>query len=325
MTEMAWSRESPRTVGEALETAKKLLSASSLLVSRGWVDPEAERIVEYILTRARGTAVKRADLYADLKARFPEGWGERLIVTAMARAEGKPLQYLLGVQRFLDHEYEVGPGVLVPRPETEVLAEQCAQWIEQQFGKDQELIGLEVGAGSGAISLELLSRFPRLRMIATEVAPLATAFAHRNADRILGGDDRKRFDLRVPSGPSDVLGAFAEFSAPGAVRADFLISNPPYLSEADVLAGAVDIDVLKYEPQEALFPPAGPNFVVDPYFFYRAIAAGARGLLSPSGRVFVEIAHQRAREVRAVFEEQGYSVHVIQDLAGQDRALEAGF
>lgn len=111
-----------------------------------------------------------------------------MIQNSTARAHGKLLQHLTGVQVFLDHEYEVGPEVLVPRPETEVLVRAAMDQLkEPQFG-------LELGIGSGVISIELLSHFESLTILASELSAEARDLALRNRNRILASPSSSRSD-----------------------------------------------------------------------------------------------------------------------------------
>jgi release factor glutamine methyltransferase len=230
-------------------------------------------------------------------------------VLASARAEGRLLQHLLGSQVFLDHEYEVGPDVLVPRPETELLASIA---IEELASLSHSLkLGLEVGLGSGVLSIELLARFPALRMIASELTAEARARALSNANRILK-EQLARLIVITPAEPSQVLEPFA--AAMAGEKADFLISNPPYLAKTD----PIDEEILRHEPHTALFPP------IDPLLFYREIAAKGAALLKPEGAIFLEIAPERGAAVAELFDEAGWThLRIEQDLAGRDRILMA--
>ena len=253
---------------------------------------------------------------------FSKVSAEKLFKLAQQRVEGVPLQYLIGVQWFRDHEYEVSPAVLIPRPETEVLLDTVFK--ELAAAQIMPELGLEIGLGSGVLSIELLSHFPRLRMIASELTDAACRVARRNADKILGPESRdvngERLRLVRPESASEVLEVFERQEAQMTLElgesgaADFILSNPPYLAEES----EVDADVLLYEPHEALFAPKG-----EPLYFYKNIMNRGRERLKPSGFVFVELPHERSQLILKQFMEKGWFAKTVPDLTGRDRVLVA--
>jgi release factor glutamine methyltransferase len=309
---MAFAREIPHSFNEALKLARSLLSKSHELVQNAVVDTEAEQIVLAAYRQVTGTVLSRLDLYGRLHDRFPEDAGARVISMGMSRAEGKTLQYLTGYQVFLEHEYEVNPEVLVPRPETEALVTKAISKLASQ--PKPPALGLEIGLGSGVISIELLSRFPALRMIASELVEGAEKIAVKNAERILGSDvaGAGRLEVLRPLRPDSVLECFNQRIA-GEVRADFLISNPPYLAPGD----PIDSGVLSFEPSEALFSPVAGDSV----FFYRQIAEHAHVFLTPEAWIFVEVPSARSAIIAELFLKNFCEVQIEQDLTGRDRVL----
>jgi release factor glutamine methyltransferase len=287
------------------------LSTRKDLVDEHLVETEAEQCVSHAYRVGTGEELTRMDIYSHASHPFPLKSGEELIRVALGRAEGKLLQHLFGTQYFYDHEYEVGPDVLVPRPETELLVSFAIEEIEKNASTPE--LGVEVGLGCGAISIELLARFSSLKMVGSELTPEARRRALTNARNILGeGDANAGRLVAVQAGEAlDVLGCLK--NSLGDRRADFLISNPPYLVPG---SDEVTAEVHAYEPHTALYAP--PH---DPVFFYREIAKGAEELLKPGGKVFVEIPHERTRDVRQCFVDSGWEVTVQLDLAGRDRIL----
>ncbi len=300
---MALGTEPPHGFAEALRLARRLLSANTDLVRKGVVDTEAEQLVIAAFRRAGGKELTRAELYLRAGDLYPGAAGEQLIIYAAARAEGRLLQHLIGTQRFLEHEYEVGPDVLVPRPETELLAALAMEKLREPK------VGLEIGLGSGVLSIELLARFPALEMIATELSRPAIDRARTNAQRLLG---RTASRLRVLEAGSP-LEVCEPFLRAGAHGAQFLISNPPYLASH----AETDAEVLAHEPHEALFAPKE-----DSLHFYRKIAIDAPKLLAPGAQVFLELPHERAGEIRTLFEDWNDPV-LLRDLTGRERMLTA--
>ncbi|MDR3607723.1 MAG: peptide chain release factor N(5)-glutamine methyltransferase [Oligoflexia bacterium] len=309
----AFGQDLPTSFDSALRLAAAILSRNSELISRGVIQAEAELLVIEAYRRSGHASLTRMELYSRLADRFPEAAGEALIIMAGARSEGKILQHITGKQVFLDHEYEVGPDVLVPRPETEAMVAHAVKILAEQF--DAPRSGIEIGLGSGIISIELLSRFPSLRMISSELTEEAARRAGSNANRILGSGSRGLGRLQILRAPNalDVWGAFRSLASEGKPRAQFLVSNPPYLAPSD----PIDREVLEQEPRTALFPPG-----TDPLHFYREIAGGLDEFLEPTGIVFLEIAPERSVEARALFARYDRDVRVYSDLNGRDRFIE---
>jgi release factor glutamine methyltransferase len=278
------------TVGEALRRAQQQLGALH----------EAERALEHALTATRAQVYLRADEPLSPKAKF------ELDRVLEGRARGIPLQHLTGTQQFLDHVYRVGPQALIPRPETEFLVRTAVEFLRGSSPK----LGWELGLGSGVISIELLAEFGDLRMKATERNPAAAELALENAGSILKGG-AWRLEVRQVG---ESLEAWEPLATDGG-RPDFLISNPPYLDPSDPIDG----EVLAHEPHSALFVEgAGPL-----HFYERTAAAGA-AFLAPGGRVWLELAPERAAQVKELFVRAGWAdVEILTDLAGRERVLAA--
>ena len=294
------------THAEALGRVREILSGNAELAKRGLVATESEQLLIWALREAGGGNPGRTDLFTRSKDPLPAGVLEPLIEAAGKRARGSLLQHLTGYQTFLDHDYDVNPSVLVPRPETEVLVTLLSGEIRHRGGAFK---GLEVGLGSGIISVELLSRHPGLRMTATELTDGAAATALGNARRILG-EGAERLTVLRPLAPLEVLDAFG----PPGGDAAFIVSNPPYLTESD----PVEDEVVSHEPHEALFSPDAGGL-----HFYDALASGAGPFLEKGGTVWVEIPAFRSKEIREVFTKRGWQVKIEKDLNGLDRVIRA--
>lgn len=299
----------PNSFEDALKMAGAILGTSPTLVERGTIETEAEQLVIGAFRQAtgRGRTFGRNDLYVRVMDVFPKEAGEKLVVMANRRAHGEPLQYLVGYQYFLNHEYEVDTNVLIPRPETEILVYETMQTFKRQIV--QPVSGLEIGLGSGCISIELLKLFPSLFMTATELSQGAIEVARRNADRILGKDSQRLTVFRSET-KDEVFEALR-----GSIRMplDFIVSNPPYLASK----AEIDSDVLNHEPSAALFAPEG-----DPLFFYRRIIEGAEAYLRPNGFLFFECPHERIDAIERLFS-QDWRVEQFRDLTGRPRVIRA--
>lgn len=201
----------------------------------------------------------------------------------------------------------------MPRPETEVLVDRAIQMLRKKGSKPT--LGLEIGLGSGIISTELLAEFPTLTMWASELSTRAIEVARNNCVAILGEGDANRLRI-LPVGESQLVCEpfLVELSDPSkdGLRADFLISNPPYLIESD----EIEEDVKRQEPAEALFSPR-----LDDVYFYRKIALHFKELLRDDGFVLLELPSERAGVIRELFQQFEWKIEVVQDLNGRDRIL----
>lgn len=234
-------------------------------------------------------------------------WAEKRLLS------GVPIQHLTREQCFFGRYFEVGPEVLIPRPETEILVAHVLQWLSRQQGVDV-FWGAEIGTGSGIIPLTLaLESGCRVKMTATELSEDALRCAQRNADRFQGSRDAIEW-ISIRS-DQDVLDSLQLVVKQRHRPFDFLVSNPPYLINTP---DEVDPDVERFEPAGALFAP-----VADALFYYREIASHAHRVVRPGGRVFLEIPHERQKEIQSLFQEFFEEVRIFSDLAGKSRVLEA--
>ncbi len=297
----------PKTFASALSVSQEILRSSPLLRERGSCGAEAEQLVCAAFRKATEVQLSRFDLLLRGQDSFPQAAVEHLLNWSQLRAAGQPLQYLVGYQAFFEHEYAVGPGVLIPRPETEVLVDTVIRWFDGRGEKPSR--GIEVGLGSGAISIELLSHWQELRVIASELSSEAILLALKNAQTLLGAHaaGMGRLEILAVENAAHVMEPFPK------IQADFLVSNPPYLTRSP---DEVDLDVETYEPHHALFAPEG-----DSLFFYRKIAIEADRLLKPHGVVFAELPHERALPIVELFEKSGWSTELVSDLNQRERVI----
>ena len=249
--------------------------------------------------------VRRAELHTvrdcDFDARF---WAE-----IARRAAREPLQHITGSAHFRYLELEVGPGVFVPRPETEVMT----GWAIDQLGKMDvaEPVVVDLGTGSGAIALAIAQEVPRARVHAVEADPLARAWAERNVTKYVE---------TVPYTAGRVMlhaGDFADALGDLDGTVDLVISNPPYIP----VGAYVEPEAGEYDPPAALWSGT------DGLDAIRTVERAARRLLRPGGLVAVEHGAQQGAAVYWVFpEEQGWrDTRNHKDLAGRDRFVTAAW
>ena len=263
--------------------------------------PSARLDAEYLLSHVLG--VGRLEMYLQherpLTARELDDFRPLL----KRRAKREPLQYVLGRQAFRNLDLEVRPGVLIPRPETECLVEEVLTWAHGRGRAD--LVGLDVGTGSGAIALSLLAEGPFARFVGADVSPAALEVAARNRDAL---DMRERLDLRAG-------GLFESVRA--GERFDVIVSNPPYVAEAE--RPGLAPEVVDWEPAEALFGGSDGLAVI------REIVRRASTVLGPEGLLALEVGAEQANAVATLIEARGEyrDVGIRKDLAGKERVVVA--
>jgi release factor glutamine methyltransferase len=219
------------------------------------------------------------------------------------RVAGEPLQYVIGWAPFGRFRLRVGPGVFVPRPETEGLADRAAARLRAagRGGSATAPVAVDLCTGSGAIACFLAAEVPGARVLATELDPAALAWARPNTDRY--GVELLAGDLDAPL-PGELAG-----------RVDVLCANVPY-----VPSGAIPTlprDVRDHEPRLAL--DGGP----DGLDVLRRVAAGADRWLAPGGFLLCEIGEDQGEAAAALLAEAGLAeIAVLPDMAGGDRVVE---
>jgi len=214
------------------------------------------------------------------------------------RAQGEPVAYILGEKEFWSLPLAVGPGVLVPRPETELVVDRALA----HFPPDAAFEALDLAAGSGAIALAIAHERPRCRMTATDVSAVAVEMTHANAAR-----------LGLAARVEVARGSWFE---PVADRTfDIIVSNPPYIAADDP---RVEPGVRRFEPPQALFcGPTGLEAI-------ETIVAGAGRHLSPGGWLVLEHGDTQGEAVRELLRRAGFErVQTHRDLAGHERCTEA--
>lgn len=213
------------------------------------------------------------------------------------RLAGEPLQYVLGTTAFRRLELKVGPGVFIPRPETEVVAEHAMGRLPQGG------ILVDLCTGSGAIALSVADERPDARVVASELSPTAAQWATSNRDALGLRVDIYSGDL-FESLPSDLAG-----------RADVVVSNPPYVDPSE--RPMLPPDVVDHEPAEALFAPGEGTAVIS------RIAAEAPTWLRPDGWLVLEIGETQGYAVAEILQTAGFAdVSIEPDLTGRDRIAE---
>ena len=234
---------------------------------------------------------------------------EAELCDALARlCAGEPIQYVLGFTEFCDRRFAVGPGVLIPRPETEQLVAEAVRTLREMDLEHPPRV-LDLCTGSGCIAWSMALALPGARVTGVDVSEEALAVARgqkfSQALRRSGARAPEfiRMDILDPA-VSLPEGAF-----------DLVLSNPPYILESQ--KAGMRRNVLDFEPHLALFVPDE-----DPLLFYRAIARISRRCLAPWGRGFAEINEDLGPQTCALFVAEGFGrAAVRKDFYGKNRLI----
>lgn len=284
---------------------------------------EAQAIVRTVLDALFGMSLtdiclgKVTQLSADDTTRLEK------IIQRLEKSE--PVQYVLGAEWFAGRLFDVAPGVLIPRPETEDLVkwacDEAKEKEKEDNGKEErgeeEKEGLkkeeeaphpsilDIGTGSGCIAITVALALPQARVTAWDISTDALAIAAGNAHK-LGASVRFEHQDAL-SAPDD------------KERWDVIVSNPPYICDRE--RADMSDNVLSYEPELALFVPDS-----DPLLFYRAIARYASKALKPGGRLLFETNTAYAHEVAQAMADEGFTaIEVRNDCFGKPRMVKGAF
>jgi len=254
--------------------------------------------VELIVAHALG--INRLQVFLELDRPVEESEVVQSRQLLLRRAKGEPSAYLTGLREFYCRDFEVGPGVLIPRPETELLVDLGRERVGEEAG----IRILDLGTGSGCLAISLALEVGGSHVTAVDISPEALAFAERNAERL--GPHERPVDFRLGDGLDAVRGE----------RFDLVVSNPPYIQPS--APTGLSESVLKYEPGLALFEPEG-----EPDHWVQLLAT-ADELLEPGGTLLIELGFDQAPRVGRWLGERGLAHHIHADLAGIPRVLELG-
>jgi release factor glutamine methyltransferase len=243
---------------------------------------------ELLMAEALGTS--REDLLLSrLEDAVPPGFDPLL----RRRLASEPVAYILGRRDFWTIELEVGPGVLVPRPDSETLVEAAVE----HFGREGPKRVLDLGTGPGTLLLAALSQWPRATGLGIDSSEAALGYARRNAGR-LGTSARAEFRL-------------GDWGEGIEERFDLILCNPPYVESGADLPS----DVAQWEPHQALFAEA------DGLSEYRRLAPEIPRLLAPGGIACIELGAGQLEAVAALFEGASFTIKSRKDLKGFERCL----
>ena len=254
------------------------------------------------LLMAHALGIDRAELIANGERALTLEQANAIDALAERRLKHEPVARIFGRKEFWSLSLQISPAVLVPRPETETVIEAALDAVVRDARQMDRLRILDIGTGSGALLLALLSELPNATGTGTDISAAALEVARANAER---SDLATRCTFIACDIAAGVRGPF-----------DLIVSNPPYVAHGEIASLAPE--VRDYDPALALDGGA------DGLNGYRAIAAQARGLLAPGGMFIVELGMDQEEAVRALFTKAGLTAAAARhDLAGIPRALSA--
>lgn len=251
---------------------------------------ESFLIVQHVLGKTK------SQIIIDAEEPVSSDLGAIAFKMAEQRSQGVPMAYLLGYKDFYKHQFLVKSGVLIPRPETELIIERAVETVRDP------LHIADLGCGSGCIGLSLLCEYPHARLWACDISSIATELTKQNATLL-------KLDDRISLETNDVL------SFRWTDVFDLIVSNPPYISQNDQ---RVEDHVRQYEPALALF--AEENGLVH----YRKWIPWSRDALKSGGVLFFECGQGQAPLIAQICEDMGFvDIKRWKDPAGIERVIEA--
>ncbi len=254
----------------------------------------------YYLIIENLTGLKIEQILANKNNELLENQRNSFLIIVNQLQQFKPIQYILNSTIFYGLPFKVNKHVLIPRPETEELVE----WILSENADKKNLSVVDIGTGSGCIAISIAKNKPDWKVSAFDISDEALAVAQKNA---------KQNDVSVFFQKADAL--FSDFLSNKADKFDIIVSNPPYICEAEKTT--MSANVFDYEPSLALFVPD-----TDPLIFYRQIALFAKKNLSANGQLYFEINQHFGKETMDLLTQIGFKNIVLRkDFFGNDRMI----
>lgn len=295
------TQELPLAAARTIAAARQALTESFRQAGIDSPDADARLLI------AQALDIGRTELMVNGDRTITPDQLKAIDALAQRRLAHEPVARILGRKEFWSLPLQVSGAVLVPRPDTETIVEAALDFVVHG-GKGLKNLGLknlrilDIGTGSGALLLALLSELTQARGTGTDISATALAVASANAESLNLASRCTFIECNIAQG---VPGPF-----------DLIVSNPPYIAHADI--ATLEPEVRDYDPALAL---DGGQDGLDAY---RAVARDARRLLAPGGRLIVELGAGQEPAVRALFTQAGLTVTAVRnDLAGIPRALSA--
>lgn len=262
-----------------------------------------ENLQDGVLILCKLLNVDKSYIYTYGDREVPREVGDEFLKLMEKRSLGYPIQYILGGQEFMGLDFYLEEGVLVPRWDTEILVEYIIKYIKDKYGKDNINI-LDLGMGSGAISLSIGNYCENAQVIGVDISDIAIK---------VGNINKERFNLpNVNFYKGDLFQGLEGLNMEGKFH--IIASNPPYISKSDI--EGLDVGVKDFEPRLAL------DGGVDGLDFYREITPKSRDFLVENGLLIYEIGYDQGELVKDIMIKEGFKqVSIIKDLQGLHRVV----
>lgn len=253
--------------------------------------------VELLLQKCLGD-VDRIYIHMNLNKELTNEQEEKFLSMINDRLNGRPIAYIVEHREFMGLDFYVKEGVLIPRPDTETLVEEIIDLC-----KDKEVNILDIGTGSGAITVSLAKYLPKANLISFDIADIPLEIGKKNA--ISNGVEEK-----IKFVKSDLFSAIKDKD----VKFDVIVSNPPYIRKSDM--DTLHTQVKDYEPYNAL------EGGVDGLDFYRNITEQSHLYIKQDGILAYEVGHDQAQDVAMIMQNNGYTnIYTKKDIQGIDRVV----
>ncbi len=255
----------------------------------------AEQLLAHTLGKSR------MDLYLDFKKPLTKPEREKYKKFLYRRVEHEPLQYIMQEAEFMSLPFYVNPEVLIPRPETEVLVES----VIERGNDNREIRILDIGCGSGAITVSLAKYIKNVRVTAVDISENILNISKMNAEKngVLKKIEFIRSDIKQDNFVEHIGKKF-----------DIVVANPPYISKDEWKT--LPSEIKSYEPRYSLCDEA------DGLTFYKLISKKAFSLLNSGGELFIEVGYTQSSEAETILQKQGYKdIRKIKDLNHIERVV----
>lgn len=260
-------------------------------------------LLEARLILARILKVDKSYIYTYGDMEVSEEYQQEFLKFIQKRSTGYPIAYLLNEKQFMGLDLYIEEGVLIPRPDTEILVKYVIDYINKVYNK-KSINVLDIGIGSGAISLSIANYCPKTRVYGMDIGYTPIKISNIN---------KKKLELNnVSFHQGDLLGAINDLDLKN--KCEIIISNPPYIRKEDIKS--LQKDVQKFEPLLAL---DGGEEGLD---FYRRITKDAKDYLVSGGLLIYEIGFDQGQQLKEIMSREGYKdIEIIKDLQGLDRVV----
>lgn len=253
--------------------------------------------VELLLQKCLGD-VDRIYIHMNLDKKLSDKQKEHFLSMIKDRLNGRPIAYIVGHREFMGLDFYVKEGVLIPRPDTETLVEEIIE-----ICKDKYVNILDIGTGSGAITVSLAKYLPKSKLTSFDISDIPLEVGKINA--INNGVDNKIEFIK-----SDLFSAIKEKD----IKFDVIVSNPPYIRKADM--NTLHTQVKDYEPYNAL------EGGIDGLDFYKNITEQSHLYINKGGVLAYEVGHDQAQDVAMIMQKNGYTnIYTKKDIQGIDRVV----